>query len=226
MSLLPLLLSTWWTNLDRSSMMDRNLGLAAVSPSDDLMFPRIYERYYPIADYNRGVLDFYYKPWMDATRRRTGGGISIGTDKDSFKVVIDVRRFKPEEITVKVIDRCLLVEAKHEETQDEHGSISHRQFVRRYQLPERADVDRVTSTISSDGILTVTTSLKPKEEKQERIIKIELTGQPAFRKNGEDQQPVTETGATISSTEKKVVENEIREELTTQEQQEGVKPEK
>jgi crystallin alpha B len=224
MSLLPLLLSTWWTSLDRSSMMDRNLGLAAISPSDELMFPRIYERYYPIADYDRGVLDFYYKPWMDVMRRRTGGSISVGIDKNSFKVIIDVHQFKPEEITVKVIDRCLFIEAKHEETQDEHGSIS-RQFVRRYQLPERADVDQVTSTISSDGILTITTMLKPKEEKQERIIKIELIGQPALHKDGEDQQPVTEV-TTISSTEKKVVENEIREELTTQGQQEDAKPEK
>ncbi|EZA57513.1 hypothetical protein DMN91_002706 [Ooceraea biroi] len=221
MSLLPLLLSAWWADLDRP-LMDRNLGSAA-APPDEPIFPRIYDRYYPIAEYDRGVLDFHHKPWMDLLRRRTGG--IVGTDKENFKVIIDVHQFKPEEVSVKLIDRCLLVEAKHEETRDEHGSVS-RQFVRRYQLPDRADVDQVMSTVSSDGFLTITAPLKPKEEKQERVIKIELTGQPAIRRSGEDQEPVTEASATTSSTEKKTAENEIREELTTQGQQEATKPEK
>lgn len=206
--------------------MDRNLGLTAVSPSEDLMFPRSYDHYYPLTAYDHGVLDLYHVPWMNVLRRRNDGTVNV--DENSFKVIIDVHQFKPDEVSVKLIDRWLVIQAKHEETKDKLDSVS-RQFVRRYQLPVRADVDRVTSTISSDSVLTVTVPLKPKEEKQvdERVIKIELTGQPVLRKDGGNQEPITEIpSATTPSTAKNTVENEIREELTTQEQQEDAKPEK
>lgn len=65
---------------------------------------------------------------------------------------LDVQQFKPEEVTVKVVNNYLVVEAKHEERGDEHGYIS-RHFVRRYKLPEDIDLDAITSTLSSDGVL-------------------------------------------------------------------------
>lgn len=74
--------------------------------------------------------------------------------KDGFQVSLDVRHFAPNEITVKTVDHSIVVEAKHEERQDDHGYIS-RQFTRRYELPKEFNVDDVVSTISSDGILTV-----------------------------------------------------------------------
>jgi len=75
------------------------------------------------------------------------------------QVILDVQQFSPDEITVKTIDNQVIIEAKHEEKQDEHGYIS-RQFVRRYVLPSSHDLANVTSTLSSDGVLTITAPRK------------------------------------------------------------------
>lgn len=163
-------------------------------------------------------------------RRKDGAAMmGIASDKDNFKVVIDVRQFKPEEISVKVVDRCIVVEAKHEEKRDEHGSIS-RQFLRKYLLPDRADLDQVSSTISSDGILIITAPLKKEPEKpKERVIKIQQTGQSALGDGTEDERrstTITTEASAFPSTGKTIEDNEIREELTTQRQEEEAKPEK
>lgn len=239
MYLLPLLLSTWWTDFDRHHriMTDPNHALADFN-SDKFVLSRPHNRYYPNWR-DKAILDFYYRPWMDVTRRKDGAAtMGIASDKDNFKVIIDVRQFKPDEIAVKVVDRCIVVEAKHEEKRDEHGSIS-RQFLRKYLLSDRADLEQVSSTISSDGILIIMAPLKKGPEKpKERVIKIQQTGRPALPGDGggsssaEDQgrsitTTTTTTEANVShSSEKTVEDNEIREELTTQGQQEGAKPEK
>lgn len=75
------------------------------------------------------------------------------------QVILDVQQFSPDEITVKTVDNYVIVEAKHEERQDEHGYIS-RHFIRRYVLPPSHDLVNVTSTLSSDGVLTVTAPKK------------------------------------------------------------------
>jgi crystallin alpha B len=51
------------------------------------------------------------------------------------------------------------VEGKHEEKQDEHGYVS-RHFVRRYILPSDIEVNNIVSSLSSDGVLTVTAPKK------------------------------------------------------------------
>lgn len=75
------------------------------------------------------------------------------------QVILDVQQFSPDEITVKTVDNHVVVEAKHEEKQDEHGYIS-RHFVRKYVLPPSHDLVNITSTLSSDGVLTITAPKK------------------------------------------------------------------
>jgi len=75
------------------------------------------------------------------------------------QVILDVQQFSPDEITVKTVDNHVVVEAKHEEKQDEHGYVS-RHFVRRYVLPPSHDLVNITSTLSSDGVLTITAPKK------------------------------------------------------------------
>jgi crystallin alpha B len=71
-----------------------------------------------------------------------------------FTVSLDVHQFDPREITVKTIERSIVVEGRHEERPDDHGYVT-RHFVRRYVLPEEYDADHVACAISSDGILTI-----------------------------------------------------------------------
>ena len=78
----------------------------------------------------------------------------IKSDKDKYQVCVDVQQFTPQEITVKTIGREILIEGKHEEENDERGYIS-RNFVRKFVLPEGLKMEDVTSTLSSDGVLSI-----------------------------------------------------------------------
>lgn len=67
---------------------------------------------------------------------------------------------------MKTVGNNVIVEAKHEERQDEHGFVS-RQFIRRYVLPPSHDVINITSSLSSDGVLTITAPKKVKRWREE-----------------------------------------------------------
>ncbi len=106
---------------------------------------------------------------------------------DKFEVKMDVQQFAPEELDVKLVDNCLVVEGKHEEKKDEHGFIS-RQFVRRYQLPADVKPETVSCNLSSDGVLLVTAPRMTEDKTaSERSVPINFTGQPAVT-NGEKHE--------------------------------------
>jgi len=97
--------------------------------------------------------------------------------KDGFQVCMDVSHFKPSELVVKVQDNSVLVEGTHEEREDDHGFIT-RHFIRRYALPEGYEADKVASTLSSDGVLTITVPKPPaiEDKANERIVQIQQVG--------------------------------------------------
>ncbi|XP_046398285.1 protein lethal(2)essential for life-like isoform X2 [Ischnura elegans] len=94
----------------------------------------------------------HHRPWRHLPRADDSRG---AMDKDGLKIVVDVQHFKLGEITVKQEEDCVVVEGKHEETEDEHDFVS-RHFVRRYTLPQGVDHQALNSTLSSDGVLTIT----------------------------------------------------------------------
>lgn len=98
----------------------------------------------------------YLRPWVNNSNLTSVDGAEKKTHigKDGFQVSLDVQHFSPNEITVKTIDNSIIVQAQHEERQDDHGYIS-RQFTRRYDLPQGFKAEDVVSSISSDGVLTV-----------------------------------------------------------------------
>ncbi|XP_012535545.1 protein lethal(2)essential for life [Monomorium pharaonis] len=188
MSLVPLLFSDWWEDLEfPHRLFDQNFGLG-IHP-DQLANPNIVERFalQPNRRLRPSPLS-YYRPWGELLRTREEGGTStVKADKDKFQVILDVQQFKPQEITVKVVDKCVIVEAKHEEKQDEHGWIS-RQFIRKYLIPEQCDIDQVTSSLSSDGVLSIIAPRKDQPKLQnERSIKIEHTGKPAIQEKVQEK---------------------------------------
>ena len=79
---------------------------------------------------------------------------SMHFGKDGFQACVDVHHFQPSEITVKTVDNTVVIEGKHEERDDGHGSVQ-RHFVRKYVLPKEYDMNNVHSTLSSDGVLTI-----------------------------------------------------------------------
>ncbi|XP_008551690.1 protein lethal(2)essential for life [Microplitis demolitor] len=176
MSLVPKLFSHWWETLDRPHrLMDQHFGL----PLNPEHLFRDFER--TMREYERRFPTAYYRPWADLMRDDEKGTSVIKADKDKFQVSLDVQQFKPEEINVKVQDNFIVVEGKHEEKSDEHGTVS-RQFVRKYLIPEQCMPDKATSSLSTDGVLTITAPRKPEaiEAKKEKPIKIEFTGKPSI----------------------------------------------
>lgn len=124
----------------------------------------------------------YIRPWRSLARSAShvDSGSKITIDKDKYQVCLDVQQFTPEEITVKTVGRMIIIEGKHEEKEDEHGLIS-RHFIRKYQLPEGYKSEDVTSSLSSDGVLSVCAP-KPQstDVEGERNVNITHTG-PAHK---------------------------------------------
>ncbi|XP_074837232.1 heat shock protein beta-6 isoform X1 [Carettochelys insculpta] len=102
----------------------------------------------------------------------------VSLDKDRFSVLLDVKHFSPEDLSVKVVGDYVEVHAKHEERPDEHGYIS-REFHRRYGLPRGVDPATITSALSPDGILSITAPAKPAGQAQERCVPIARQQSPA-----------------------------------------------
>uniref|UniRef100_A0A6V7KVF9 SHSP domain-containing protein n=1 Tax=Bracon brevicornis TaxID=1563983 RepID=A0A6V7KVF9_9HYME len=188
MTLVPRLFSHWWETLERPHrLVDQNFGLALRPEQMIRDFDRLSERM--LRDFDRNWTSSYYRPWADLMREDNAGYSVVKADKDKFAVSLDVQQFKPEEVNVKVVDNYIVVEGKHEEKKDEHGVIS-RHFVRKYLVPEQCDPDKASSTLSSDGVLSISVPRKPEaiEQKKERTIKIEHVKTPAVESKEQQQQ--------------------------------------
>lgn len=131
-------------------------------------------------------------------RSELGGSGAAGKDKrGNFEVNLDVGLFEPGELSVKLVNNCVVIEGKHEEREDEHGHVS-RHFVRRYPLPKEFNADAISSTLTDEGVLTITVPpLVAVEGSEERVIPIKHVGpsdlfvqQQQQKNNGhKEQQP-------------------------------------
>ncbi|KAG2458777.1 heat shock protein beta-1 [Polypterus senegalus] len=112
-------------------------------------------------------------PYARALSRQLSSGVSeIRQTPEQWKVSLDVNHFSPEELVVKTKDGVVEIMGKHEERQDEHGYIS-RCFTRKYTLPAGTDMNKVSSTLSPEGILTIEAPLaKPAIEAAEITIPV------------------------------------------------------
>lgn len=210
MSLLPMLFSNWWEELDRPHrLFDQHFGLslspddlpASLSPLDTdvlVLRPR-----------RRGLQR--YQPYERALERKSSGTSTVQADRNKFQVTLDVQQFDPEEISVKVVGKNVVVEGKHEEKQDEHGWIS-RQFVRKYLVPEQCDIEELKSSLSSDGVLTIVAPRKdpdPQSQK-ERVIKIQATGQPALREGSAPTEKQKESQSQKNPAQQRAQEKTVK----------------
>ncbi|XP_062543268.1 protein lethal(2)essential for life-like [Armigeres subalbatus] len=194
MALIPILFSDWWddswdSQLRLPRLFDQHFGSGICG--DDLLTARAAAQS-AIQNQRRSQ---YVRPWRNfnlAPLRDSGSAINVTSDK--FQINLDVQHFAPEEVTVKATDNSIIVEGKHEEKQDEHGQIS-RHFVRRYKLPAGHDANQIVSSLSSDGVLTISAPKKTLPETEgPRMIQIVQTGQPK-RQPIEDSQAQTKNKA-------------------------------
>ncbi|XP_049840496.1 uncharacterized protein LOC126285242 [Schistocerca gregaria] len=147
----------------------------------------------------------YNRPWRHTPAVKSGFS-KIERSKDGFKVTLDVQHFKDGDLKVKVVGNQVVVEAEHDERQDEHGYIS-RSLRRKYAVPEDVDIEKVASELSSDGILTITAPRKETDRLargSERLIPIIKVNKPALKskmKGDKEATPGTSRSDVVSASD-------------------------
>ncbi|KAM4709670.1 heat shock protein beta-3 [Discoglossus pictus] len=84
------------------------------------------------------------------------GGQLDDNEKDdvSFKILLDVVQFRPEDIIIQVFEGWLIIKGEHGCRMDEHGFAS-RSFTRMYQLPDGIQSKDLSAVFCHDGILAL-----------------------------------------------------------------------
>ncbi|KAL4660600.1 heat shock protein beta-1-like [Arapaima gigas] len=159
-----------------SRLFDQAFGMPAF-PEEFYHWPSTYWPGYlrPPASASEAVAAATVSPYARALSRQLSSGMSeIKQTQDLWKVSLDVNHFAPEELVVKTKDEVLEITGKHEERKDEHGYIS-RCFTRKYTLPPGTDAEKVTSSLSPEGVLTVEAPLpKPAIKASEVTVPVTL----------------------------------------------------
>uniref|UniRef100_A0AAF5DKZ0 SHSP domain-containing protein n=1 Tax=Strongyloides stercoralis TaxID=6248 RepID=A0AAF5DKZ0_STRER len=91
-----------------------------------------------------------YDPYLDNLKSPL---IKDESDGKTLRLRFDVAQYKPEEVTVKTVDSRLLVHAKHEEKTPTRTVF--REYNQEFMLPRGTNPELITSTLSTDGVLTV-----------------------------------------------------------------------
>ena len=77
-----------------------------------------------------------------------------------FRIAVDIgAEFEPGDLTVKTVDRKLVVHARHEEKTP--GRTSCREFNREFDLPDAVDPQTVTASMEPGGRLVIEAPLLP-----------------------------------------------------------------
>ncbi|GFO22503.1 heat shock protein beta-1 [Plakobranchus ocellatus] len=103
---------------------------------------------------------------------RLGDSQVQNTDKE-FRIRLDLSHYKPEEVKIKTDSHKITIQAKHEERQDNHGFVS-RQMTRSYKLPNDVDPNSATSSMNSNGTLSIKMSKTALEAPKEVNIPVEF----------------------------------------------------
>jgi HSP20 family molecular chaperone IbpA len=82
------------------------------------------------------------------------GAATGDVSQSGFRIAVDIgAEFEPSDLTVKTVDRKLIVHARHEEKAP--GRTSCREFNREFDLPEGIDPQAVTASLGEDGRLVI-----------------------------------------------------------------------
>lgn len=152
----------------------------------------------------------YLWPWSQLVRAAAGLDLEmdfqepvISSDSEKFEVKMNVKRFKPDELRIKVKNRNVVVEGKHKNEDDQKFMANH--FVQRFVLPLGSKQEEVTAVLNEKGVLVVTV---PRHEvpppPPERIVPIEVR----IPEKTEDKTEKTESSEKVEkeevTTERKV----------------------
>ncbi|KAG5305652.1 L2EFL protein, partial [Acromyrmex insinuator] len=183
MYLLPLLFSNLHLGLDTPTNV---IDLSAGTLDRNLARSRLLSRFRDRSSINfhgREILNFNpYISWRNLNRNKPVIS-TTSIDSDGFKITVNVQQYNPEEITVKVVDNWVIIKGIHEK--QNKSNVGSQQFVIRYLLPSSTNIEHITSSTSSDGILTITVPLKT----DQKVIQIEQSRQSVSSNNTGQVRP-------------------------------------
>lgn len=105
----------------------------------------------------------FYKAMQERSSEKNNQASTITERDNVYKIAIYIQGFTAEEIKTQFSSSTeLIIEAKCEKK--EEGSTSTRKFQRCFIFPNSVNVEAVTSSLSSDGILTISAPKKILEE--------------------------------------------------------------
>jgi len=80
--------------------------------------------------------------------------IQVSASNDKFMIQLELPGFSPEDFSLKTKDDVIIIEAKHN-AKTEDGSTDTRQFTKEFKMPSGVATDKLGSTYSGAGILTI-----------------------------------------------------------------------
>jgi len=111
-----------------------------------------------------------------AANSEQSGVSRVQYDDDTYKILVNVEGYKPEELMIKTIDNTVHVEATHQEKTTDGRSYSTKSFNQSFTLPRGVNPDLVNSALSRDGVLTISAPLPQpvKSVSNERLVPIKF----------------------------------------------------
>lgn len=98
---------------------------------------------------------------MSSTHHFDDGISKVKYEDDTYKIIIDARDFRPEDLVVKTVGQTVQFEANHEERTSDGHSFSSRNISQSFTLPKGVKPEDISSSMSKDGYLTIAAPLPP-----------------------------------------------------------------
>jgi len=111
-----------------------------------------------------------------AANSEQSGVSRVQYDDDTYKILVNVDGYKPDELVIKTIDNTVHVEATHQEKTTDGRSYSTKSFNQSFTLPRGVNPDLVSSALGRDGVLTISAPLPQalKTSNNERLVPIKF----------------------------------------------------
>merc|ERR1712098_722907 len=118
--------------------------------------------------------------------------IQVSASNDKFMIQLELPGFAPEDFGLKTKDDIIIVEAVHE-AQTEDGSTDSRKFTKEFKMPAGVVTEKLASTYSGTGILTVSAP---------RVISAPEGAQVSEAMKAQSQAFVTDDGVAVKKDDK------------------------
>merc|ERR1712241_1300735 len=118
--------------------------------------------------------------------------IQVSASNDKFMIQLELPGFAPEDFGLKTKDDIIIVEAVHE-AQTEDGSTDSRKFTKEFKMPAGVVTEKLASTYSGTGILTVSAP---------RVITAPEGAQVSEAMKAQSQAFVTDDGVAVKKDDK------------------------